>query len=139
VAGPTLKKHLARGGRRAGAHWEKAAESFLRSKGLRPLHRNFSCRFGEIDLVMEDQTTLVFVEVKFRKNSRHGSGADAVTAHKQGKISRTAAWFLASNPHRAEQTCRFDVISIAEDKGGQDINWIRNAFDASTGKEYANY
>jgi putative endonuclease len=98
------------------------------------LHRNFSCRFGEIDLVMEDRTTLVFVEVKFRKDSRHGSGADAVTSRKQGRISRTASWYLANKPHRAEQTCRFDVISIAEDKGGQDINWIRNAFEVNTGQ-----
>jgi len=134
LARPALKKHLTRGGRRAGAHWEKLAESFLCSKGLKPLHRNFSCRFGEIDLIMEDRTALVFVEVKYRKNNRHGSGSDAVTRHKQGKISRTAAWFLADNPHRAEQTCRFDVISIGGDKVGQDVNWIRNAFEANTGQ-----
>lgn len=133
MAGPVLSRHLARGGRRAGAHWEKQAESFLLSQGLKLLHRNFSCRFGEIDLIMEDRETLVFVEVKYRKDSRHGSGTDAVTWPKQGKISRTAAWFLARNPHRAEQTCRFDVISIAESKDGQDVTWIRNAFEANTG------
>jgi len=125
---------MARGGRRAGAYWEEQAASFLRAQGLKPLYRNFSCRFGEIDLIMEDQTVLVFVEVKYRKDSRHGSGTDAVTRPKQGKISRTAAWFLANHPHRAEQTCRFDVISIGKDKGGQDVTWIRSAFEANTGQ-----
>ena len=133
MAGPALRRHLAHGGRRAGSHWEKQAETFLRSQGLKPLHRNFSCRFGEIDLIMEDRAIVVFVEVKYRKNCRHGSGTDAVTRSKQGKISRTAAWFLANNPHRAEQTCRFDVISIGNGKDGQDVIWIRNAFEANTG------
>lgn len=128
MAAPALNK------RRAGARWEKKAESFLRSRGLNLLHRNFSCRFGEIDLVMEDGTTLVFVEVKYRADTWHGSGADAVTPQKQGRISRTAAWFLARNPDRAEQTCRFDVISIDTRSGGQSINWIKDAFYTRTGQ-----
>ena len=114
--------------RQSGAQWEKTAESFLRRQGLTLLQRNFSSRFGEIDLVMEDQKTVVFVEVKYRKSNQHGSGADAVTFHKQGRISRTAAWYLVKNPHRAEQICRFDVISIDPQKGDQGIDWIENAF-----------
>lgn len=124
---------VTRGGRVAGARWEKVAESFLYSKGLNLLHRNFSCRFGEIDLVMEDEATVVFVEVKYRTNSFHGSGADAVTLQKQRKICRTAAWYLARNPHRAEQDCRFDVISIDTGSEDQGIHWIRNAFYTTTG------
>jgi putative endonuclease len=119
--------------RQSGAGWEKSAESFLLSQGLHLLHRNFSSRFGEIDLIMEDQNTLVFIEVKFRSRSDHGSGADAVTPHKQGRISRTAAWYLAKNPRRAEQFCRFDVISMQPDKNEQGINWIRNAFYSTLG------
>lgn len=119
--------------RQSGADWEKTAETYLHSQGLRLLHRNFSSRFGEIDLIMDDQNTLVFVEVKYRSRSDHGSGADAVTAHKQGRISRTAAWYLAKNPHRAEQFCRFDVISIDSNKKDQGINWIRNAFYSTLG------
>ena len=114
--------------RQAGAQWEKTAESFLRSQGLKLLQRNFSSRFGEIDLIMEDEETVVFIEVKYRKSSQHGSGADAVTFHKQGRISRTASWYLVKNPHRAGQFCRFDVISITPRKEAQGINWIKSAF-----------
>jgi putative endonuclease len=80
---------------------------------------------------MEDGDTVVFVEVKYRENRQHGSGADAVTVQKQGRISRTAAWYLARHPHRSEQNCRFDVVSI--DPGNRGIQWIRNAFYSTTG------
>jgi len=120
-------------GRKSGSHWEKTAESFLLAQGLALLQRNFSSRFGEIDLIMEDGETLVFIEVKYRKNDRHGSGADAVTFHKQNRISLTAAWYLARNPHRAEQFCRFDVISIDPFKGDQGIDWIKDAFYSTIG------
>lgn len=116
------------GSRKSGTYWEKAAENFLRKQGLKLLQRNFSSRFGEIDLIMEDEKTVVFIEVKYRKSNRHGSGADAVTFHKQGRISRTAAWYLAKNPYRAESVCRFDVVSIDPKKGDQGIAWIRGAF-----------
>jgi putative endonuclease len=114
--------------RQSGARWEKAAESFLRNHGLKLLQRNFTSRFGEIDLIMEDEKTLVFVEVKYRKCNLHGSGAAAVTYHKQGRISRTAAWYLAMNPHRSQQTCRFDVISFNPQNSDPGIDWIKSAF-----------
>lgn len=133
VARPALKKRVLPDRRKAGAQWERAAESFLLSNGLNLLHRNFFCRFGEIDLIMEDGATIVFVEVKYRKGGVHGSGANAVTLQKQGRISRTAAWFLARNPHRAEQDCRFDVVSIEPGQGVHGIRWIQNAFYTTTG------
>jgi putative endonuclease len=133
VAGNSLKGVPVLCRRPSGNHWEKTAESYLGTRGLKLLQRNFSSRFGEIDLVMEDNKTLVFVEVKYRRSNRHGSGADAVTYQKQHKISATAAWYLAINPKRAEQFCRFDVISIDQGKGDQGINWIRNAFYSTLG------
>lgn len=133
MASGSLIKHVSANNRQAGARWEKTAESFLRSRGLKLLQRNFSSRFGEIDLIMEDNRVLVFVEVKYRASSQHGSGADAVTFQKQGRISRTASWFLLKNPHRAEQICRFDVISINPLEKDQGINWIKNAFYSTTG------
>jgi len=128
MARQSLNRQRAFSSRQSGAQWEKTAESFLRDRGLKLLQRNFSSRFGEIDLIMEDKETVVFVEVKYRKCNQHGSGAEAVTFHKQGRISRTAAWYLAMNPHRAEQFCRFDVISIDPQEKGQGINWIEDAF-----------
>jgi len=132
VATGSVNSHKANS-RISGAQWEKTAESFLINHGLKLLHRNFSSRFGEIDLIMEDQGTVVFVEVKYRHSDSHGSGADAVTFHKQGRISRTAAWYLAKNPHRAEQVCRFDVLSIDSQKKEQGINWIKSAFYSTIG------
>jgi len=117
----------------SGEHWEKVAESFLYSHGLTLVQRNFSSRFGEIDLIMEDEKTLVFIEVKYRASSQHGSGLEAVTFHKQSRISRTAGWFLAKHPHKAEQNCRFDVISIDPLKKDQGINWIKGAFYSTMG------
>jgi putative endonuclease len=119
--------------RQAGAHWEKTAESFLTGQGLKLLQRNFSSRLGEIDLIMEDDKTIVFVEVRYRKSSHFGDGAESITLHKQNRISRTAAWYLVKNPHRAEQFCRFDIISIGAilkdpHKKEQGIDWIQNAF-----------
>lgn len=131
MAGHSLK-HPTLAGRESGSHWEKKAESYLRAQGLQLLQRNFSSRFGEIDLIMEDEKTVVFVEVKYRRNNSHGSGADAVTFHKQNRISLTAAWYLAMNPGRAEQFCRFDVISIDPEKGEKGINWIKSAFYSTT-------
>ncbi len=128
-----MNKHQALNSRQKGAHWEKTAESFLRSNGLKLLQRNFTSRFGEIDLIMEDDKTVVFVEVKYRTNTRHGSGADAVTIQKQGRISRTASWFLVKNPHRAEQFCRFDVVSIDPQQKEYEISWIKGAFYSTTG------
>jgi len=128
MARQPLNNQQALNSRESGAQWEKTAESFLRSHGLKLLQRNFISRFGEIDLIMEDEETVVFIEVKYRKSSQRGSGADAVTFHKQGRISRTAAWYLAKNPHRAGQYCRFDVISIQPQKGDRGISWIKSAF-----------
>jgi putative endonuclease len=119
--------------RQSGAQWEKTAEIFLLDNGLSLLERNFSSRFGEIDLVMEDNETIVFVEVKYRRMKQHGSAAEAVTVHKQNRISRTAGWYLAKNPHRANQYCRFDVVSIDRSDKGQRINWIENAFYSTIG------
>jgi putative endonuclease len=80
---------------------------------------------------MEEGDTLVFIEVKYRRRDGHGSGAEAVTVQKQGKITRTAAWYLAKHPYRAAQNCRFDVISVSSGKSNDDIQWIKAAFYAS--------
>jgi len=119
--------------RQTGADWEKTAESFLSSQGLKLLQRNFSSRLGEIDLIMEDGKTLVFIEVRYRKNKHYGNGAESITMQKQDKICRTAAWYLAKNPHRAAQYCRFDVISVDSQVRDQGIDWIQNAFCSTIG------
>ncbi|HEY9037025.1 MAG TPA: YraN family protein [Pseudomonadales bacterium] len=109
---------------------EQQAERYLHEKGLRSVQRNFHARGGEIDLVMRDADTLVFVEVRFRKNNTHGTPLETVTAHKQARIRRAASYFLQSHPAMAELPCRFDVIGIEPDAqtGRVTISWIQDAF-----------
>lgn len=121
--------------RQRGEHWERVAETLLRRHGLRMLARNYHCRGGEIDLVMQDGAVLVFVEVRYRRSDRFGSGADSVTATKQQRIVRAARHFLARHGGYDRLPCRFDVVSIggdAELSTDRDatLNWIRAAFDA---------
>lgn len=133
MAGRALKNS-----RQYGLQWEKAAERYLCQQGLQLLERNFASRFGEIDLIMEDcsevdRKTVVFVEVRYRKSTLRGSGAESVTLQKQGRLSRTAGWYLAKNPMRAEQFCRFDVVSIDSQNIDPCIDWIKGAFYSTIG------
>jgi putative endonuclease len=116
--------------RAVGGRWEREAENFLHCQGLRTLARNFNCRVGEIDLIMEHGECLVFAEIRYRKNSRFGSGAETVTRAKQGRIIRAAQKYLQLHRSRATQPCRFDVISFGNEQGRVAVEWIRNAFTA---------
>jgi putative endonuclease len=106
-----------------GQHAEKEAWQFLATQGFELLEKNFSCRAGEIDLIVRDTETLVFVEVRFRQNSSYGSGAETVTSAKRRRIIRTAEYYLLGNPDTSNLDFRFDVISI-----GSSVDWIENAF-----------
>ena len=116
--------------RQRGRQWELAAEAFLSRRGLQTLSRNYSCRFGEIDLVMLDGPVLVFVEVRYRRSEHYGSGADSVTKAKQSRISTVARQFLGRHSALSHRPCRFDVVSIRGPSERAEIDWIRDAFDA---------
>jgi len=113
-----------------GANAEEAARIYLEQQGLRLVERNYRCRQGEIDLIMQDGSTLAFVEVRYRKSSGFGSPAESVTAPKQRRIIATAAHYLQSKKERNMPPCRFDVLAI-EGKEQQNIDWIKDAFQAS--------
>ena len=85
---------------------------------------------GEIDLVMRDDDTLVFVEVKYRSRSTHGQAVEMVTRKKQSKIIATAMAFLQRNPKYQNQNARFDVLALSGENTGDNIRieWITNAF-----------
>lgn len=106
---------------------EQTALRFLRRQGLKPVARNFRNRGGEIDLIMQHADCLVFVEVRFRGSTRFLRPALSVDHHKQRKILRTAAMFLAGSHQYADLSVRFDVVAVV---GQQDvtIEWIRDAF-----------
>ena len=94
-----------------GTACEALAAAHLERRGWRIRERNFRTRLGEVDLVCEDGMTIVFVEVKARRGSRFGTGAEAVDARKQAKLTAIAGLYMQRHPGRA---CRFDVISITQ-------------------------
>ena len=114
--------------RDAGARYETLALDHLERAGLALVVRNYTCRYGEIDLVMREHDTVVFVEVRYRRAGGFGDGIDSVTAAKRAKLVRAARAFLADHPRLAAHACRFDVLAIGDDATAPD--WRRNAFEA---------
>jgi putative endonuclease len=106
------------------------AERFLLRQGLKLMHRNYRCRWGEVDRVMEDSGTLVFVEVRLRTRQDFASPEGSVDARKQDKLIRTARYFIARHPHLSNMPARFDVVALT-DVGESSIRWFRNAFDTT--------
>lgn len=107
-----------------GAAAEELAAVFLQHRGLEITSRNYRCRFGEIDLVALDGKTLVFVEVRQRKNGDFGGAAASITPVKRTRLLRTARHYLARSPDQAP--CRFDAVLIHGEP--PQIEWIKNAF-----------
>jgi putative endonuclease len=115
---------------KTGQQAEDTACHYLKTQGLSLVERNYSSPRGEIDLIMKDNSTTVFIEVRFRRNSRFGSGAESVNQHKQRKLLATAAHYLQKNPKAARGACRFDVISLTANNDEQQLDWIPDAFQA---------
>lgn len=110
---------------------ERAAETWLQQHGLQSITQNFQRRGGEIDLVMREGETLVFVEVRFRKTDHFGSPVESVTAGKQRKLLQTAQLFLLAHPQWRNTPCRFDIVAARPgDNGTLRFEWIKNAFGA---------
>jgi putative endonuclease len=107
-----------------GQEKERIACAYLQDKGLLLLERNYRCRRGEIDMVMREGNTLVFVEVRYRASTRFGTPAETVDIRKQRKLAAAASHYLQRNP--TELPCRFDVIALS---GTNRIDWIRDAFN----------
>jgi putative endonuclease len=115
-----------------GEEAEAACCDYLKSQGLKLVNKNFSCRQGEIDIIMLDKKILVFVEVRFRKNNNFGGGLESITPAKQLKLRKTAELYLQQN--NQYQNARFDVVSMSKNNqtmvNGQQyiFEWITNAF-----------
>lgn len=108
--------------RAIGNYYEDAACAYLTSMGVEILERNFSCRLGEIDIIGIDNDTLVFFEIKYRKNNRYGDALEAVDIKKQKKIIKTAQFYLTFKNY--DMYKRFDVVAT----DGNETIWIKNAF-----------
>ncbi len=115
--------------KKLGRWGEKHCESFLKKKGFKKLAHNFSCRSGEIDLIMVDtEGAIVFVEVKTRADEEFEPTESVITAVKKNKLSRTAQYFLAT--HNIEnRPFRFDVVTVVLGEAGPaQIRHYENAF-----------
>lgn len=110
-----------------GAQAEQLAVQYLQQQGLKLLIQNFRGRFGEIDLIMQDGATLVFIEVRLRHNSGFGDAAASIDARKQQRIIRTAQQYLAGIT--PTPPCRFDAV-LLDDLQGHNLQWLKSAFDA---------
>jgi putative endonuclease len=116
--------------RAAGAVFEHRACEALQQAGLVLLARNFTTRHGELDLVMRQGDTVVFVEVRHRLRASHGDAAASVTASKQAKLISAAQLWLAEHPQHSHRPCRFDVVCYDGPADGARMSWWRNAFEA---------
>ncbi len=114
--------------RELGQLGEKVALSFLSTLGYHLLERNYRCRLGEIDLIMLDGESLVFIEVKARRSCFYGMPQEAVGLAKQTKIRRLAEYYLLCNKN-PDYKIRFDVIAVCfENNIKYNIEHIKNAF-----------
>lgn len=115
----------------AGDQAEYLALLYLQRQGLKLLNKNWRCPLGEIDLIMQQADTLVFIEVRYRKTALWGSAEESVTTSKQKRITNTAYSFLQQNPRLIKMKCRFDVIALSGNISSSNIKWLTNAFNLS--------
>ena len=110
-----------------GAQAELLAAQYLQLQGLKLIAQNYRSRFGEIDLIMQEGTTVVFIEVRLRRNAGFGGAAASIDARKQKRIISTAQQYLAGLVRIPP--CRFDAV-LLDDAQGDNMQWLKNAFDA---------
>ena len=108
---------------RLGRLGEDRALAHLLKQGLVLVERNFLCKAGEIDLIMQHGAHLVFVEVRRRAGNRYGGAAASVTPAKQRRLIHAAQFYLLRYPNLPP--CRFDLVAI----DGEKLSWIQNTLE----------
>lgn len=122
---PELPDHLV-----TGNNAEARALSYLVQQGLTLVETNYRCRPGEIDLVMNENGTLVFVEVRYRADQSYGGALESIDARKQRKLRAAAMHYLQQRHGSMEVPCRFDVVLVSgslDTDSGVELDWIPNA------------
>lgn len=107
---------------------EDIALDYLIQHGYRLITRNYRCKAGEIDLILQKDDILVFAEVRSRTGTQYGEPSESVNRKKQDKIRKTAKYYLYCNPYLEKYYCRFDVLSIVWQDGKATVEWIPDAF-----------
>lgn len=110
--------------RRTGAEYERRAAAYLEQHGVRILEINYRTRFGEIDLIGQDGSYLVFFEVKYRRDLRRGYPLEAVNFKKQNQIIKTARSYLYERHCSEKRAVRFDCVAFLN----RECSWVKNAF-----------
>ena len=105
------------------------AREFLEARGLKTRAMNYSCRSGEIDVIMEENGTLVFVEVRYRRSVRFGAPKETIDGYKRRRLIKAGQHYLHTSTSNAK-ACRFDVVTLTGDLREPQIEWICNAFCA---------
>lgn len=117
--------------RQAGQQAEQQALDYLQGQGLSCITRNWSCKGGELDLVMLDSDTVVFAEVRYRMHAGWGGALASVDERKRAKLVIAAQSFLQAHERWAAHPCRFDIIALEGSASpSARINWLKNAFDS---------
>ncbi|MSR77079.1 MAG: YraN family protein [Candidatus Omnitrophica bacterium] len=120
-----------------GDRGEAAACSYLKKQGYKILEKNYRCTIGEIDLIVQKDGRIIFVEIKTRSNDHFGRPEESVHAAKQKKLIRLAQWYLKTHPSFASQPAGFDVIAVSGSldaglssvgRGAPEIRHIPQAF-----------
>jgi putative endonuclease len=102
---------------------EQQALAYLQQQGLSLVETNFNCKAGEIDLIMRERDTLVFVEVRKRDGAYRGAAADSITPAKKRRVIRAAQLYLSRFPRMP--ACRIDIVTI----DGGALEWLPNAIE----------
>lgn len=121
-------EHLKTAKQIKGIRAEEIAKQYLENAGLTLFQSNFLCKLGEIDLIMQEKETLVFVEVRYRHSVAHGTGAETIQYYKRLRIIRAAKFFLKSKKWTNTKPCRFDVVDLSGELSNPSIRWIKSAF-----------
>ncbi len=107
---------------------EELALQYLRKEKFQFVARQYSCKMGELDLIMKDKNAIVFIEVRYRQSTEYGEPFETITRPKQRKLIRTALFYLKCHPWTRHFSAIFDVISITGNQLTPKITWIPNAF-----------
>lgn len=113
--------------RSKGFEFEQQAKQYLVNQGLRFVQQNYNCKLGEIDLIMQDGITMVFIEVRYRNTAKYGSALESITSRKRGKLLKAANHYLITQGIQ-NRPCRFDVVAFDKTKKSTEMSWIVSAF-----------
>ena len=120
----------------SGAYSEQRARQLIVLRGATVIARNYTSRFGKIDLIVVDRDRLACIEVRYRSRSNIGSALASVSPVKQQKVLMTAQMFLASHENYCNRYCRFDIIAFDGPRGSVSAQWLKGAFGLA---EHPNY